>query len=98
MGGVWVALMEGDPHEGRTYDHVAWKIPEDAFGEYERRVRDAGLEVRAPRPRVPGERRSLYFHDYDGHLFELHTGTLAERLACYRDEGAGGSPDGAGAD
>jgi fosfomycin resistance protein FosX len=39
--------------------------------------------VRPPRPRVDGEGQSLYFHDHDNHLFELHTGTLDERLARY---------------
>ena len=29
------------------------------------------------------ERQSLYFHDFDNHLFELHAGTLDERLAAY---------------
>ena len=29
------------------------------------------------------ERQSLSFHDFDNHLFELHTGTLDERLARY---------------
>jgi hypothetical protein len=42
-----------------------------------------GLEIRPPRRRVPGEGRSLYFYDDDNHLFELHTGTLAERLERY---------------
>jgi len=26
---------------------------------------------------------SLYFHDFDNHHFELHTGTLTERLQTY---------------
>jgi hypothetical protein len=34
-------------------------------------------------PRVEGEGRSLHFYD-DNHLFELHTGTLEERLERYR--------------
>ncbi len=37
-----------------------------------------------PHPdRVEGEGRSLYFHDHDNHLFEVHAGTLDERLARY---------------
>jgi hypothetical protein len=32
---------------------------------------------------VEGEGQSLYFYDFDNHLFELHTGTLAQRLARY---------------
>ena len=41
------------------------------------------LDLLPPRPRVEGEGRSLYFYGPDNHLFELHTGTLAERLARY---------------
>jgi hypothetical protein len=32
---------------------------------------------------VEGEGMSLYFYDYDNNLFELHTGTLEQRLARY---------------
>jgi hypothetical protein len=39
--------------------------------------------VREGRSRVAGEGRSIYFHDHDNHLFELHTGTLGERLQRY---------------
>ncbi|MDE2446659.1 MAG: FosX/FosE/FosI family fosfomycin resistance thiol transferase, partial [Alphaproteobacteria bacterium] len=42
-----------------------------------------GLEMKPSRPRVEGEGQSLYFYTYDNHLFELHTGTLEERLARY---------------
>ena len=44
---------------------------------------DVGAELAPERPRVTGEGRSIYFYDFDNHLFELHTGTLSERLACY---------------
>ena len=75
--------MEGEALPTRTYDHVALKVAQSNLPELERRVRDLGLAVRPPRPRVEGEGRSLYFHDHDNPLFELHTGTLAERLARY---------------
>lgn len=83
VGGLWIAIMQGDPLSERSYNHVALKIDEADFEDYERRVREAGLELRAPRPRIEGEGRSLYFHDADNHLFELHTGTLEQRLASY---------------
>jgi len=35
---------------------------------------------------VDGEGESLYFYDFDNHLFELHTGTLEERLARYSEQ------------
>ena len=80
---VWVAVMQGDAALPRSYNHIAFKIGED---EYERRYQSVmrlGLDVRPPRPRIDGEARSIYFHDDDNHLFELHTGTLEQRLSAY---------------
>jgi fosfomycin resistance protein FosX len=77
---VWIAIMQGEPLSSRSYNHLAFKIAE---AEYESRlaaIHALGLHVRESRPRVEGEGRSIYFHDHDNHLFELHTGTLAERL------------------
>jgi len=42
--------------------------------------------MKSPRPRIDGEGESLYFYDFDNHLFELHSGTLEERLASYAAE------------
>ncbi len=83
VGGVWVAVMEGEPLPSRTYNHIAFKIPDEEFDVYLLRVRNAGVDMREPRARVEGEGRSIYFHDFDNHLFELHTGTLSARLARY---------------
>jgi len=85
IGGVWVAVMEGEPLPDKTYNHVAFKISEEEFDAYSERVRSIGVEVRESRSRVDGEGRSLYFYDYDNHLFELHTGTLEQRLARYHE-------------
>lgn len=86
VGGLWVCIMEGDPLNEQTYNHVAFKIKEEAFDIYESRVREAGVDIRLSRPRVEGEGRSLYFYDFDNHLFELHTGSLTERLMRYNDQ------------
>jgi catechol 2,3-dioxygenase-like lactoylglutathione lyase family enzyme len=83
VGDLWVAVMEGEPLPSRTYNHVAFKIEDAEFEAYEAKVKALGLEIRPPRQRVPGEGRSIYFYDDDNHLFELHTGTLAERLERY---------------
>jgi fosfomycin resistance protein FosX len=83
VGELWIAVMEGEPLPSRTYNHVAFKIEDAAFETYEAKVKALGLEIRPPRQRVPGEGRSIYFYDDDNHLFELHTGTLAERLERY---------------
>lgn len=83
INGLWIAIMEGEPLTDRTYNHVAFKIPDEEFDNYKKRVCDLGLDLKNPRTRVEGEGRSLYFYDFDNHLFELHTGNLSERLARY---------------
>lgn len=83
INGIWIAIMEGDPRPDKIYDHVAFKIAEEDFDAYAQRIRQLGVEVRESRSRVDGEGRSLYFYDYDNHLFELHAGTLEQRLARY---------------
>ena len=82
-GGIWIAIMEGESLPTRTYNHVAFKVSEDQLAKAQVAAEKLGLDIREPRSRVDGEGQSLYFHDHDNHLFELHTGTLDERLARY---------------
>ncbi|ANM29914.1 fosmidomycin resistance protein [Acidobacteria bacterium Mor1] len=84
LAGLWIAVMQGEPLSEKSYDHVAFKIEEADFDGYVEKIRTAGLEFEPPRSRVDGEGRSIYFYDHDRHLFELHTGTLDERLERYR--------------
>ena len=86
VGNLWIAVMEGSALPPRTYNHVAFKIDDAEFDAYEAKIKALGLEIRPPRERVTGEGRSIYFYDDDNHLFELHTGTLAERLERYAKE------------
>jgi catechol 2,3-dioxygenase-like lactoylglutathione lyase family enzyme len=76
--------MEGEPLPARSYNHVALKIDDADYDDCVARIRSLGLEPREGRPRVAGEGRSIYFYDDDNHLFELHAGTLEQRLARYR--------------
>jgi fosfomycin resistance protein FosX len=87
---IWIAIMEGESLPSRTYNHVAFKIAEADYATLLERIRALGLEVREGRSRVAGEGRSIYFHDHDNHLFELHTGTLGERLQRYAQGRSGG--------
>lgn len=75
--------MEGESLPTRTYNHVAFKVDEAQLERARVAIVRLGLDFKPPRPRVDGEGQSLYFHDHDNHLFELHTGTLDERLARY---------------
>ena len=86
IGGVWVAVMQGDPLPARSYNHVAFKIDEADYDDRLAELRALGLDLREGRARVAGEGRSIYFHDHDNHLFELHTGTLQTRLARYAQD------------
>ena len=86
VGGVWIAIMEGEPLPARTYNHVAFKISADEYEERLQRIHTFGLNVREGRSRVEGEGHSIYFYDYDNHMFELHSGTLQERLQRYAQE------------
>jgi GNAT superfamily N-acetyltransferase/catechol 2,3-dioxygenase-like lactoylglutathione lyase family enzyme len=79
---VWLAVMRGDP-PARTYQHVAFRIDPSGFDAAQARIDAAGIEQRPGRPRVEGEARSIYVYSPEGHLFELHDGTLADRLARY---------------
>ena len=80
---IWLCIMEGEPLAERTYNHVAFQINENDIDEYIARIKNTGAEIKPERPRIDGEGRSIYFYDFDNHLFELHTGTLSERLSSY---------------
>lgn len=83
IGDLWVAIMEGAALAEQTYNHLAFKIPDSEYDSYLNRIASLGVEILSGRDRLDGEGRSIYFYDYDNHLFELHTGTLDERLRVY---------------
>ena len=83
LGGVWIAAMQGNSLKERSYRHLAFKIEEKDIKEYETRLKSIGVEIIPSRKRADGEGQSLYFYDFDNHLFELHTGTLKQRLESY---------------
>lgn len=86
VGGVWVATMEGEALPNQTYNHIAFKMGSDEYDDRLQRIQSLGLKVREGRSRVEGEGHSIYFYDHDNHMFELHSGTLEERLRRYIDE------------
>jgi fosfomycin resistance protein FosX len=83
VGGIWMAVMKGEPLPERSYNHVAFKVSDSDFDGYVLRIKQCGVDIKPGRDRVSGEARSIYFYDYDNHLFEIHTGTLNERLLHY---------------
>ncbi|HHQ0205181.1 TPA: fosfomycin resistance hydrolase FosX [Listeria innocua] len=83
IAGLWICIMEGESLQERTYNHIAFQIQAEEIDEYIERIKSLGMEIKPERSRVKGEGRSVYFYDYDNHLFELHAGTLEERLKRY---------------
>jgi len=83
IGGIWVATVAVEPLRDKTYNHVAFKMAVEDYDKKLQRIQALGLEVREGRSRVDGEGRSIYFYDFDNHMFELHSGTLQDRLRCY---------------
>ncbi|MBC2251078.1 FosX/FosE/FosI family fosfomycin resistance thiol transferase [Listeria sp. FSL L7-0123] len=85
IAGLWICIMEGESLQERTYNHIAFQIQSEEMDEYIERIKSLGVEIKPERPRVQGEGRSIYFYDFDNHLFELHAGTLEERLKRYHE-------------
>ncbi len=83
LGNLWLCAMEGESPTARSYAHIALEVPEDALDSLRARLEAAGAEVLPGRVRIPAEGRSVYFYDFDNHLFELHAGSLDIRLAGY---------------
>ena len=86
--GIWLVLMEGKSLAEKTYNHIAFKIDGANLAKTETAIKELGLEIKPSRDRAAEEAKSIYFYDYDNHLFELHTGTLEERLRYYKQETA----------
>ncbi len=83
IGNQWIAIMESEAIVHRTYHHIAFKIEEQDIDIYLQKIKNLNLELKPPRQRMSGEGYSIYFYDYDNNLFELHTGTLSQRLTSY---------------
>ena len=75
--------MSGAPLAEKTYNHVAFKMGPNDYDDRLARIKSLGLHIKEERPRVDGEGRSIYFYDHNNHLFELHSGTLEQRLHRY---------------
>lgn len=81
---LWICIMQGESLSQKTYNHIAFEIDESEFDSYIDKIKSVGSEIVESRPRINGEGRSIYFYDYDNHMFELHTGNLSERLLNYK--------------
>lgn len=83
LADIWLVIMEGHSIE-KSYNHIAFSVAEIDLPWFEQEIKMLGLTILPDRQRAPAEGKSLYFYDYDNHLFELHTGDLNSRLDFYK--------------
>lgn len=82
IGGLWIVTMAGEP-VARTYNHLAFQAEAAEFPKLCQAIKKLGLSILPGRKRTAEEGESIYFYDYDNHLFELHSGDLEKRLVYY---------------
>lgn len=87
IGKIWIAIMQGKSLREKTYNHIAFEVAEKDLKIYKKKIKQLGLKIKPSRPRAKGEGKSIYFYDYDNHLFELHSGNLKTRLKYYKNYG-----------
>lgn len=80
LANFWIVLIQGEPLE-KSYNHYAFQVDAKDLPELEEKIRSLELTILPGRERIAGENHSLYFYDYDNHLFELHTGDLQITLS-----------------
>lgn len=82
IAGLWIVIMEGEA-VAKTYNHIAFQVSADHLPFFAEKIKALSLEILPSRKRKSAEGDSLYFYDYDNHLFELHAGELETRLNFY---------------
>jgi hypothetical protein len=75
LGDTWFALVQGDVERSRTGDHIAFKVSKETLDTTAQKLEALQLEHIRARSNT-----SLYFFDYDNHVFELDTTTLDAHL------------------
>ncbi len=86
MGDLWLVLMQGEPIQNASYEHIAFSVSPENFDTLSERIAATGTKTRPGRQRIEGEGRSIYFFDPDGHLLEVHCGDMMTRLGVYRSQ------------
>jgi catechol 2,3-dioxygenase-like lactoylglutathione lyase family enzyme len=76
LGGIWIALVGAPVQRTRTGDHIAFRATPEILEATIAKLQAMGREFIRAR-----SDRSLYFFDYDDHVFELDAGDLDEELS-----------------
>jgi catechol 2,3-dioxygenase-like lactoylglutathione lyase family enzyme len=79
LGSVWVVLVAASVERRRTGDHIAFHATPEILEATAARLQAMGREFIRARSNT-----SLYFFDYDDHVFELDTEDIDQQLARHR--------------
>jgi catechol 2,3-dioxygenase-like lactoylglutathione lyase family enzyme len=75
LGGIWIALVAAPVERARTGDHIAFHATPEILEATVARLQALGREFIRARSNT-----SLYFFDYDDHVFELDTADIDKEL------------------
>jgi fosfomycin resistance protein FosX len=75
LGGTWFLLAEANVERTRTGDHIAFHVDKADLVATAEKLKSMSMEFILARSNT-----SLYFFDYDNHVFELDTTDLNSEL------------------
>jgi catechol 2,3-dioxygenase-like lactoylglutathione lyase family enzyme len=75
LGVTWVALIGAEVKRERTGDHIAFRIAREDIPAIAEKLRSQGCEFILSK-----EGTSLYFFDFDNHVFELDSSDEEQQL------------------
>jgi len=75
LGRTWFALVQAEVERVRTGDHIAFHVTQDTLDSIAGKLQAMDMEVIRARSNT-----SLYFFDYDNHVFELDTVNMDDEL------------------
>ena len=75
LGGAWIVLVAAPVQRARTGDHIAFHATPEILEATVAKLQAMGREFIRAR-----SNRSLYFFDYDDHVFELDTEDIDKEL------------------
>jgi fosfomycin resistance protein FosX len=75
LGVTWLALIGADVKRERTGDHIAFRVARESIPSIADRLKSMGCEFI-----LAESGKSLYFFDFDNHVFELDSSDEEEEL------------------
>jgi catechol 2,3-dioxygenase-like lactoylglutathione lyase family enzyme len=75
LGVTWIALIGADVRRERTGDHIAFRVARETISTVAEKLRSRGRELI-----LTETGSSLYFFDFDNHMFELDSSEEEQKL------------------